>query len=141
MDSPRLDTAVRIKNNAMRGGLLENIHLRNIEVGEVAQAGLSIDFFYEEGEAGKFTPVVRNVSIRNLTTKRAQYALYLRGLKNAPIGEVRLVDCDLRGVEKPNVVENVKGLALDNVRINGKVVHEGLSLLPPRTGAQGINGK
>ena len=38
MDSPRLDTRVRIKNNAMRGGLLENIHVRNIEVGEVAQA-------------------------------------------------------------------------------------------------------
>lgn len=124
MDSPRLDTAVRIKNNAMRGGLLENIHVRNIEVGEVAQAGLSIDFFYEEGEAGKFTPVVRNVDIRNLTTKKAQYALYLRGFKNAPIGDVRLMDCSLQGVEKPSVVENVRGLQLSNVRINGKLVND-----------------
>ncbi|HEY2914106.1 MAG TPA: glycoside hydrolase family 28 protein [Candidatus Angelobacter sp.] len=124
MDSPRLDTAVRIKNNAMRGGLLENIHVRNIEVGEVAQAGLSIDFFYEEGEAGKFTPVVRNVDIRNLTTKKAQYALYLRGFKNAPIGDVRLMDCILQGVEKPSVVENVRGLQLSNVRINGKLVND-----------------
>ncbi|HLK52916.1 MAG TPA: glycoside hydrolase family 28 protein, partial [Candidatus Angelobacter sp.] len=103
--------------------LLENIHVRNIDVGEVAQAGLSIDFFYEEGEAGKFTPVVRNVDLQNITMKRGQYALYLRGFKNAPIGEVRLMDCDLQGVEKPNVVENVKGLALNNVRINGKLVH------------------
>ena len=124
MDSPRLDTAVRIKNNAMRGGVLENIHVRNIEVGEVAQAGLSIDFFYEEGEAGKFTPVVRNVDLRNLTTKKAQYALYLRGFKNAPIGDVHLIDCNLQGVEKPNVLENVKGLRLRNVRINGKVVSD-----------------
>jgi polygalacturonase len=122
MDSPRLDTAVRIKNNAMRGGLLENIFVRNIEVGEVAQAGVSIDFFYEEGPAGKFTPVVRNVGIQGLNTRKAQYALYLRGLKNAPIGEVTLVDCNLQGVEKPNVVENVNGLALKNVRINGKLV-------------------
>jgi len=124
MDSPRLDTAVRIKNNAMRGGLLENIHVRNIEVGEVAQAGLSIDFFYEEGEAGKYTPVVRNVDIRNLSTKKAQYALYLRGFKNAPIGDVRLADCNLQGVEKPSVVENVKGLQLSNVHINGKLVND-----------------
>jgi polygalacturonase len=124
MDSPRLDTAVRIKNNAMRGGVLESIHVRNIEVGEVAQAGLSIDFFYEEGEAGKFTPVVRNVDLRNLTTKKAQYALYLRGFKNAPIGEVRLVDCNLQGVEKPNVLENVNGLRLSNVHVNGKLVSE-----------------
>jgi Glycosyl hydrolases family 28 len=124
MDSPRLDTAVRIKNNAMRGGVLENIHVRNIEVGEVAQAGLSIDFFYEEAEAGKFTPVVRNVDIRNLTTHKAQYALYLRGFKNAPIGNIHLMDCNLQGVEKPNVVENVNGLQLSNVHINGKLAND-----------------
>ncbi|HKD78108.1 MAG TPA: glycoside hydrolase family 28 protein [Candidatus Angelobacter sp.] len=124
MDSPRLDNAVRIKNNAMRGGLLENIHVRNIEVGEVGQAALSIDFFYEEGEAGKFTPVVRNVDIRNVNVKKAQYALYLRGFKNAPIGDVQLIDCNLDGVEKPNVVENVNGLQLSNVHINGKLVND-----------------
>jgi len=38
MDSPHLDIAVRIKNNAMRGGLLENIYARNIDVGQVALA-------------------------------------------------------------------------------------------------------
>lgn len=124
MDSPRLDNAVRIKNNAMRGGLLENIYVRNIEVGEVDQASLSIDFFYEEGEAGKFTPVVRNVNIQNLTTKKAQYAVYLRGFKSAPIDDVRLVNCNLQGVEKPSVIENVKGLRMDNVHINGKLVNE-----------------
>jgi polygalacturonase len=124
MDSPRLDSAVRIKNNAMRGGVLENIHVRNIEIGEVAQAGLSIDFFYEEGEAGKFTPVVRNVDLRNLTTRKAQYALYLRGFKNAPIADVHLVDCNLQGVERPNVLENVRDLHLSNVHVNGKLVSE-----------------
>jgi polygalacturonase len=113
MDSPR---------NAMRGGTLENIFVRNIEVGQVAMAGISIDFYYEEGEAGKFTPVVRNVDIRKLTANKAQYALYLRGFKNAPIENVRVADCELNGVEKPDVIENVKDLVLHNVRINGKLV-------------------
>jgi polygalacturonase len=122
MDSPRLDNALRIKNNAMRGGVIENIYARNIEVGEVAQAGVTIDDLYEEGASGKFVPVVRDVEVRNLTTKKAQYALYLRGLKNAPIERVRLIDCTLDGVEKTNVVENVNELHLRNVRINGKVV-------------------
>jgi hypothetical protein len=54
--------------------------------------------------------------------KKAQYALYLRGFKSAPVENVRLVDCDLEGVAKPNVVENVKDLELRNVRINGKLV-------------------
>ncbi len=37
LDSPNLDTAVRIKNNAVRGGKLENFHVRNIRVGRVAK--------------------------------------------------------------------------------------------------------
>jgi polygalacturonase len=122
MDSPNLDIAVRIKNNAMRGGVLENIYARNIDVGQVAMAGLSIDFFYEEGEAGKFVPVARSLEIRNLKMRKAQYALYLRGLKNAPIESVRLVDCDFDGVSKPDVIENVSGLSLHNVKENGKLM-------------------
>jgi polygalacturonase len=121
MDSPRLDTVLRIKNNAMRGGLLENIFMRNIKVGEVGNAAIRIDDFYEEGEAGSFVPVVRNIEVRNLTAKKAQYALYLRGFKKAPIEQVRIVDCNLEGVAKPNVIENVKGLELKNVHINGKL--------------------
>lgn len=124
MDSPRLDNAVRIKNNAMRGGLLENIYVRNIDVGQVAMAGLSIDFFYEEGASGKFTPVVRNVNIRNLATRKAQYALYLRGFPNAPIENIHLEDCDFQGVAEPNRIEHVNDLSLHNVRINGKLVSQ-----------------
>jgi hypothetical protein len=36
----------------MRGGLLEHLHFRNIEVGEVAHAVITIDFNYEEGAKG-----------------------------------------------------------------------------------------
>lgn len=120
MDSPNLDIAVRIKNNAMRGGVLEHIYARNIEVGQVGMAGFSIDFNYEEGAEGKFTPVARNIEIRNLKTRKAQYALYLRGFKNAPIENVRVSDCDFQGVEKPDVIENVKDLSLVGVKENGR---------------------
>jgi polygalacturonase len=122
MDSPHLDVAVRIKNNAMRGGLIENIYARNIDVGEVATAAFSIDFFYEEGEAGNFVPVVRNLEVRNLKARKAQYALYLRGFKGAPIEDVRVIDCDFDGVSKPDVIENVSGLWLHNVKENGRVI-------------------
>ncbi|MFZ0561330.1 MAG: glycoside hydrolase family 28 protein [Terriglobales bacterium] len=122
MDSPHLDIAVRIKNNAMRGGIIENIFARNIDIGEVATAAFSVDFFYEEGEAGKFVPVARNLEVRNLKARKAQYALYLRGFKNAPIDGVRVVDCDFNGVSKPDVIENVTGLSLHNVKENGKLI-------------------
>ena len=53
LDSENLDHALRVKNNAMRGGLLENFYFRNIEVGQVAHAAITIDFNYEEGAKGK----------------------------------------------------------------------------------------
>ena len=121
LDSPRLDVAVRIKNNAVRGSLIENIFARNLEVGQVAQAALAIDFYYEEGDKGPFTPIVRNVVIEKMRMQKAEYALYLRGFRNAPVRDISLLDCDFGSVAKPNLVENVEGLSLRNVRINGRV--------------------
>jgi polygalacturonase len=122
MDSPKLDFAVRIKNNAMRGGLLEDIYIRDISVGQVARAAVTIDFFYEEGEAGGFTPVVRHVEIRNMKSSKAQHALYLRGFGNAPIRDLSLVDCRFENVREANVIENVMDIKVSNVRINGTPV-------------------
>ena len=124
LDSPRLDMAIRLKNNAARGGVLENIHVRNIRVGQVAKAAVSVDFFYEEGERGGFTPIVRNLTVDNLTTKKARYALYLRGFQNAPIENVKVSNCDFEGVEENNVLEHVKGISFHNVRINGKAIEQ-----------------
>ena len=33
MDSPNLDRALRFKSNAIRGGVLENVFMRNVEIG------------------------------------------------------------------------------------------------------------
>lgn len=122
MDSPNLDRVLRLKTNSARGGTLENIHLRNIEVGQVSEAIVSVDFTYEEGDTGNFIPTVRNISVRNLKSKQSKYALYLRGFGRAPITDVRLIDCALENVAKPNVVEHANAIRLDNVRINGRLM-------------------
>ena len=122
MDSPHLDRALRVKNNAARGGLIEHIYMRNVTVGEVADAVLSIDFNYEEGAKGNFTPIVRDVEMKHVTSRKSQYALYLRGLERSTIADIRIVDCDFENVAKPSVVERVTSLRLANTRINGKTV-------------------
>ena len=86
----------------------------------MAQAVLGIDYYYEEAEKGRFTPIVRHVAIERVQARRAQYALNLRGFASAPIRDVSLIDCAFDDVAKPNVVEHVEGLSLRNVRINGK---------------------
>src|SRR5690606_13784585 len=48
MDSPRLATAIRFKNNAMRGGALTDIHVRDVTIGQVARAAVTVDYNYGE---------------------------------------------------------------------------------------------
>ena len=84
MDSPRLDRALRIKTNSLRGGTIENVFMRRIDVGQVADAVLKIDFYYEEGDVGLFTPVVRNIDIRDLTCRRCEYAIWIRAMTAHP---------------------------------------------------------
>jgi len=78
MNSPDLERGLRIKTNSVRGGLLENIYMRNCTIGEVKDA-IVINFYYEEGDAGEFDPTVRNVVVENLQCKKAK-RLMIRAL-------------------------------------------------------------
>jgi polygalacturonase len=124
LDSQHLDHALRVKNNAMRGGLLENLHFRNLEVGQVAHAVITIDFNYEEGDKGSFTPVVRNYTVEGLRSGKSKLALDVQGLTRGPIINLRLTDCSFDNVSEGSIVKNVQGMTLENVRVNGKVVTE-----------------
>lgn len=120
MDSPHLDRALRIKTNSQRGGELENFYFRNNTVGVVARGVIDIDFYYEEGPGGPFTPSVRNVVVENVTSARSRYALYLRGYPNAKISGVRVAHCVFNNVAEPDVIENVAGIELIEDLRNGK---------------------
>jgi polygalacturonase len=127
MDSPHLDRALRIKTNSVRGGVIEHVAMRDVEVGQVADAVVTIDFTYEEGDTGTHPPVVRDVEVRNVKSRKSNYALLLRGYKNAPITDVRLTNCVLDNVAKPDVLDNVKDVRLSNVAVNGKKRDETIS--------------
>jgi len=122
LDSPNLDHALRVKNNAMRGGLLEHLHFRKMDVGQVAHAVITIDFNYEEGAKGSFTPVVRDYTVDQLRSGKSQYAVDAQGLDNAPISNLRLTNCTFDNVAAGSIVKNVRDATLDNVKVNGRTV-------------------
>ena len=120
LNSPHLDQALRFKTNAMRGGTIENINFRNIRIGEIAHAVLQVDFNYEEGRRGPEHPVVRNIDIRNVSCKKAERALDVRGFPDAKIRNLRAERVTVEKADRPNIVENVEGLELADCRVNGK---------------------
>jgi polygalacturonase len=127
MDSPNLNIALRIKTNSVRGGVVERIFMRDVTIGQVSQAVVTVDFQYEEGDTGKFPPTVRDVDVRNVTSQKSRNALSLRGYSYAPVTNVRLRDCRFDNVAQADILENVKDLTFNNVTVNGVVRNETVS--------------
>jgi len=120
MSSPNLDIALRFKTNSVRGGFIEAFHARDLTIGEVGGSVIDINFFYEEGPGRGFNPVVGDIDVRNVTVRTATRALNLRGYADDHIRGITLTDIDFGTTSKPNVVEYVDDLILDNVIQNGE---------------------
>ena len=128
MSSPDLERGIRIKTNAMRGGGVENLNVRGLEVGTVRDL-IVINFYYEEGVNGSFSPVVRNIDIRDVHCENAERVLDLRGFEHAPIQLVNLADIVVDRATMPSRVSNVEGLVFDQVTVNGVPVLQADDLL------------
>jgi polygalacturonase len=124
MDSPNLWYAIRFKNNALRGGLLENFYYRDIDVGQVGRAAITCDFNYEEGANGAFTPQLRNVVVESLRVKNAIRVLDSQGLPKAPVNDITLRDCSFEGVTQPSIIKYTRAVNLEKVMVNDKLVRQ-----------------
>lgn len=104
MDSPNLERVLRLKSNAVRGGVIENVFMRDIKVGQVKDAVLQVDFVYEEGANGPFKPVARNIVMEKLSVERAPRVLNVVGFRGAKIEGVRIGNSTFNEVGQTNVV-------------------------------------
>ncbi len=126
MDSPELDRAIRLKTNNSRGGVTDGVYVRDVNVGQVNIAVISINSSYHidrEGQ-GKFPPMVRNVHISNLKAGKADYAIWLQGIEGENCVEnISINNCSFDSVNKPAQIDNVRQLRIENVQINGEDFH------------------
>ncbi len=113
MDSPNLERVLRFKSNAVRGGVIENVFMRNVTVGQVADAVLQVDFVYEEGTNGLYKPLLRNVVMDNLTVTRTPRVLNVVGFPGAEIRGVRIRHSAFTNITRPDVVKEADVKVLD----------------------------
>ena len=112
MDSPNLDRGLRIKTNSVRGGVVENVFMRNVVMKQVREAALRINFHYQEGDKGDFPPKVRNIFMTNVHCYKSKYPWHIRGYDHNPIQNVVLTDCTFDNTEKEGLTEGIQGLKI-----------------------------
>ena len=122
MSSPHLERAIRIKSNACRGGVMKNFYFRNIKVGEVREAVFKINMVYEKEKAAKcnFPPTLTGVYVKNVTSGKSKYGIYVEGLQSKPVKDIFIVDCNFKNVEKEYFVKDAENLNVENTEVNGK---------------------
>jgi polygalacturonase len=114
MSSPDLARGIRLKTNAVRGGTIENVFVRDVEIGEVGSA-IDVDMLYEEGAGGAHLPTVRNLLVERLTVGKAVHAFFVRGLPASPVRGVVVRDSAFRDVRQGSRLEWLADLSLHGV--------------------------
>jgi unsaturated rhamnogalacturonyl hydrolase len=108
MSSPHLVCALRLKSNAIRGGVEQNIYMRNVKVGQVADSVLQINFLYEEGAKGSYQPVAQNIVMENITVDHTPRVLNITGFPAAKISGIRIYNSTFKQIKKPDVVQDAE---------------------------------
>lgn len=128
MDSPELDRVIRIKTSTCRGGLIENVFVRNVTVGQCREAVLRINLQYENREKCNrgFIPTVRNVHLRNVTCEKSQLGVLIIGLDDdSHVNNISVEDCRFNNVSKNgNSIQGARDVRFRNLYINGELVKE-----------------
>jgi len=118
--------AVYIKTNKRRGGIIENINVRNITGKTFDKGVIYVTMNYSLTGPGKgaiVNPVVRNITVENLTASGAPAAIQLDGLSASHIKNVKVVNSTFTNTKaaKPSI-KNADGTVFTSVKINGKTI-------------------
>ena len=125
MDSPELERVLRIKTNSCRGGIIENINMKDIKVGVCKESVLKINLDYEHNEIccrGNY-PTVRNVYMENVTSEKSQYGVQIIGLdEDTYVYDINVRNCRFNGVKDGNFSSGkTRNVKFENLFINGSL--------------------
>ncbi len=120
------DIGIRMKSTAGKGGIAENIYIKNIYMTNIVHAAISFNTFYQNVPAGTSrdtsdhiarhdVPVFRNFHIENVYCRGANQSIYMTGLPFSPIQDIYLTNVWIKA-EHGAELTSVKGIHLDSVR-------------------------
>jgi len=128
------DIGLRFKTTRGRGGVVENIHIKNINMMEIPGEAILFDMYYaavdpvpltgEKREAPKVeilpvteeTPVFKNFYINNVVCDGAEKAVFVRGLPEMSIENINLENLTIKATKGIDIQE-AKKINLTNVKL------------------------
>lgn len=129
------DIGLRFKTTRGRGGVVENIFIKNINMKDIIGEAILFDMYYaavdpvplkgEKREAPKVvllpvteeTPVFRNFDIKNVVCDGAAKAIFVRGLPELSISNIKLENLTIKAKEGIDIQE-AKNISLNNVNLH-----------------------
>lgn len=123
------------KSNQDRGGIVENIWIRNITVEYSEKPLIQFRTNYSGQRNGGHNPIFRNISIENVTAQHVGSLIYIHGLQEEPIDQIlirnvhgiqsRLEKDALQKALTINSGETfITNLQLENVTLNGQALEQ-----------------
>jgi len=127
------DVGLRFKTARGRGGVVENVFIRDISMKNIAGEAILFDMYYQGkdpvatfgngDEAPKIellpvnegTPQFKNIFVENVVAKGAETGLLIRGLPEMPIHHIQLTNLDIESVQGYRVIE-AKDITLNQAK-------------------------
>lgn len=119
---------IRMKSMRGRGGVVENVWVRNLVLDQIPGEVVQVNMFYGSSTVPPKTntpPVFRNITISDITCKHAERAIELIGLPESPLKNVVIENCDI-SAKKGVYAQDVDGIKLINADLSmddSPVVH------------------
>jgi polygalacturonase len=122
------DVGLRFKTQRGRGGIVENIYIKNISMRNIVNDAISFDMYYfgkpTSLAAGKVeippvnegTPQFRKFYISNIVCDGASRAMIIRGLPEMSIKDINLSDVVIKSRRGADLIE-ASGVSLSNVAL------------------------
>ena len=114
--------ALYFKSNLDRGGMIEHVYIRDVEVGQ-ADSLVIFTNDYHSYRGGNHPTRFENVTIENIHCGKARVGISIIGHPSAPVRDVTVRNTSIDEAETPVQIKYIERLEFDNVTINGVTVN------------------
>ena len=89
-----------IKSSRLRGGTVENIYVNGLHLNHVKNEVISIVPNYDKANESPYPPTIRNVQVKNVTSKSSGRGILIYGWSDEPVENVLLERIEISGVKE-----------------------------------------